>query len=607
MPADSPEHRQSRDDFSIAWVTLLIVLTTVAYLPCLRGDFVLDDDLLLTENAMIRAPDGLYRMWLTTEPEDYWPLSATTFWVEWRLWGSNPTGYHVTNLVLHIVSALLVWAILRRLQIPGARLAALLFAVHPVNVESVAWIAQRKDTLALVLFLLSIYWFLKSQITEKKAGVSTPWFVLSMAAFVLAMLSKSSVVVLPFLLLLIVWWRRGLSWWDGVRVLPYLAVAVVLVLVHLHVQGTLSAEPIRDATFADRLVGAGAAIFFYLYKALVPIHLLFIYPMWSLDAHNLLWWLPLAAAVAITALLWWYRDGWGRPLLFAWCWFCISLLPVMGFVDVGFMRHSLVADHYQHIAIIAVVALVAAAVTKWGQRVQLPTGRTVIAEGVVLVSLLTLFTLRQSELYASPLSLYTATLEGNPDSRAAHNNLGVALVEHGHFYEAIAHHEAALRIDPSFTQTRINLAVALSSAGRLDDAILQYKTALQNDPSHALAHHNLAAALAQTGRREEAIAEYKAALAIKPLLATHMNLGGMLANAGRLDEAVAQFRAALEMSPSNPVIHDALANALAASGQTDEAITHYQEALRLNPANAEVKRKLASLQSGKREKGDAAH
>ncbi len=211
----------------LAGVVIIVLIAFLAYLPSLCGEFILDDDKLLTDNHLIKAADGPYRFWCTTEAMDYWPLSNTTLWIEWRLWGMNPTGYHVTNLFLHILAALLVWLILRQLSLPGAFLAAIIFAVHPVNVESVAWIAQRKGLLAMLFFLLSILCYLRqfsascsdnaqrsrhAQCADHAHGVRGllmgRWYWLSLAAFVLAMLSKGSVAILPVLLLVIVWWRR---------------------------------------------------------------------------------------------------------------------------------------------------------------------------------------------------------------------------------------------------------------------------------------------------------------------------------------------------------------------------------------------------------------
>ena len=373
----------------VGGAALIAASVLAIYWPSLRGDFLLDDELLVSRTTLIRAPDALYRFWFTTQATDYWPVTNSTFWLEFRAWETNATGYHITNLVLHILDCVLIWGILRRLAIPGAFLAALLFAVHPVNVESVAWISQRKNVLSLLFFLLSILFYLRwrapriadeASLAQPAAALSirtpapTPsstrsssvdwkWYLLSLASFVLAGLSKGSVVILPLVLLLILWWQNGgLTVRDLAQAAPFFAVAIVLTLVDVWFQTHGSREVIREATFVQRLLGAGAVVWFYLWKAFVPLHLAFFYPQWDIDPGQVRWWLPLVAWVTVTALLIWRRHSrFGRPLLFAWAFFCLGLLPVMGFTDVGFMKHSLVADHYQHIALVGVVALVAAA------------------------------------------------------------------------------------------------------------------------------------------------------------------------------------------------------------------------------------------------------
>ena len=351
-------------------IALLFVVASVAYLPSIKGGFIFDDDLLLTDNALIQAPDGLLRFWYTTQQPDYVPLTCSTLWFEWRLWGMNSTGYHVTNLLLHIAACLLIWVLLQKLLIPGGFLASLLFAIHPVNVESVAWVEQRKNTLSMFFFLLSICWYLKSdwkptsppEFSSRRCVAL--WYFMSLLAFALAVFSKGSVAILPLLLLLIVWWQRGrIAMRDLLRTMPFFLLVAVLTPVILWFVTRGTGGTVRDATFIERLLGSGTIIWFYLSKALAPIGLLFVYPQWHIQTRNLLWWLPLAAAAIVTAAL--VRQlhrpqAIARPLLFAWGFFCVALLPVLGFTDPGYMKYSLVANHYQHIALISVVALLAA-------------------------------------------------------------------------------------------------------------------------------------------------------------------------------------------------------------------------------------------------------
>ncbi len=293
----SPSGSESSWRFSAAQrccagVAIIVFAAALAYWPAMRGEFLLDDRLLVSESPFVQSTHGLYRLWFTTDPTDYWPMTNTSFWLEWRLWGSNPTGYHISNLILHIAAVCMIWAILRKLGVPGAFLAAFLFAVHPVNVESVSWISQRKNTLAMVFFLLSIWWYLKEEDEKSRRGEEKfrgrlgHWYWLSLAAFLLAMLSKGSVAVLPGLLLVIVWWRRKrIDVWDVPRTVPFFLIAGALAYVNVWFQKHGIDVVLRSADFSQRLAGAGAVVWFYLAKALAPVDLTFIYPNWMIDTR----------------------------------------------------------------------------------------------------------------------------------------------------------------------------------------------------------------------------------------------------------------------------------------------------------------------------------
>ncbi len=604
---------------ALAGVIIIAGAVVLAYLPALSGGFLLDDDLLLTTNPLIKAPDGLCRFWCTTEQADYWPMTNSTLWIEWRLWDMNSTGYHVTNLILHIVAALLMWVILRRLSIPGAFFAALLFAVHPVNVESVAWISQRKNVLAMVFFLLSILCYLgqfsssssdnapgSADLAQGECGLLMGrWYWLSLAMFLLGMLSKGSVVILPVLLLGILWWRRtgtvpifasakmGLSpyvsRWDLIRTAPFFLVAAVLAVVNLWFQTHGTEVVIRTAGFAERLLGAGGVVWFYLYKAFLPLNLVFIYPQWRIEAGNLLWWLPLAAALAVSAVLWWYREGWSRPILFAWGFFCVSLVPVLGFTDVGFMKYSLVSDHYQHIAIMGVLGLAAAGWSEWRER---SWGRVRTAAGaaaVVAAGTLAVLTYQQSGLYCDAVRLYQATLEKNPGSWLAHYNLGNALNNIGRPQEAIFHFEQALRLKPDFTEAHNNLAATWEAMGQRSQAIKCYEQILRLKPDYAEAHNNLANALTKIGRVQEAIEHYQQALHFRPEYAEfYNNLGAAYVALGQQLQAIEQYEQALRLRADYAEAHYNLATALINTDRTEEAIEHYEQALRFKPDYAQT-------------------
>jgi len=372
MPQSTQAKQRAHSSPSLprAWTwagAALIALAVVAlYWPAVHGGFVLDDDILLTNNPLIKSSNGLSRIWFSKDAIDYWPITNSSFWIQWRLFEMNPTGYHVVNLLLFIADCLLIWLLLKQLAIPGAFLAALLYAVHPINVESVAWISQHKNLLSLFFFLLSLLSFIKSESPDPalpSKSLRAPssnqtrsrsswnrWYFLSLVAFTLSMLSKGSVAIMPLLLLGLAWWQRGkISKLDLWQSMPFFGISIFLTLVNIWFQTHGAESAVRSASFAQRLAGAGGVIWFYLSKALVPVNLVFVYPQWSIEVSNPLWWLPLTAAIALTAILFLicYRrpSSSARAILFAWLFFCIALLPVLGFVDVGFMKFSLVADH----------------------------------------------------------------------------------------------------------------------------------------------------------------------------------------------------------------------------------------------------------------------
>jgi tetratricopeptide (TPR) repeat protein len=567
---------------------LLCGAVLLGYLPALHGGFIWDDNVLLAENPMIRAADGLYRFWFTTEAYDYWPLTSSTFWLEWRLWGAEPTGYHATNIALHAIEALLLWAVLRKLRIGGAYLAALVFAVHPVNVESVAWIAQRKNLVAMLFLLLSTLFFLESDGHDaeggRAAGRRHGWYWLSLLMFLLALLGKGSVATLPVLLLLLVWWRRRrVSVQDLVRLAPFAVIAAALVLVNMWFQ-THGGGSIRTAGLGERLLGAGAVVWFYLSKALLPLQLSFVYPRWQVDVGNPVWWLPLVAAIVVSGVLFRFRDTWGRAFFMGWAFFCVALLPVMGFTDVYFMTYSLVADHYQHVAIVGVIVLAAAGWSWWRERARQPyrTAAVLLAAGVVVT--LVGLTARQSATYRDEETLYRATIAANPDCWVAHYNLAVGLKAQGRREEELVHLEQAVRARPDYAEAHNNLALALLDAGRPVEALSHAEQAVRLGPDVPQALVNLGIVLSRNGRPTEAVAPLERALSLRPESAeAHFNLALTLAALGRLPEAIGQYQAALQIDPDDAAAEASLAQALVRSGRGAEAIAHYERALQLRP------------------------
>jgi protein O-mannosyl-transferase len=567
---------------------LIVLLTLVAYLPAMRGGFIWDDDRLITDNRLVKAGDGLYRFWFTTEPPDYYPLTWSLWWLEWRLWGNSAVGYHTVNVVLHAINAALVWVILKRLRIPGAWLAGLVFAIHPVNVATVAWISEQKNTLSMLFYTVTILLYLRFD----EEGGWRWYYGFSLAAFLLALLSKTAVVMLPFVLLGCVWWRRGRITRKNLLCSgPFFALSLVLGLVTIWFQYNCALEghTVRTAGFLSRLAAAGWVPWFYFYKAIVPFNLSVIYPHWNIDGSRGISYLPGIILVACLLLFWWKRKSWGRPLLFGLGYFVVVLFPVLGFFDQGFYEYSLVADHWQYIAIVGPIALMVSAgavlCRQMGER-----SRYVCPVAVaVVLAVLGMSTWRRGSIYQDSQTLWQDTLAKNPNAWMPHNNLGAALASRGQVAEAIAEYAAALRIKPDYAEAHNNFGTALVKQGKMPEAIEQFEQALRLKPDYAGAHNNLGVVLAQTGRLQEGIRQFYLVLRIKTDYAdAHYNLGKALLDLGKVPEAIKQYEQALRIKPDYADAHYNLANILLDFGKVPEAIKQYEQVLRIESDSAEA-------------------
>jgi Flp pilus assembly protein TadD len=579
------------------WVLalLLVFVTVAAYLPVRDAGFIWNDDSMLQANPLIRQAGGWYRAWFNRPVGgDFVPATTSVLWVEWRLWDDNPLGYHADSVLLHVCSALLLWRILRRLKIPGAWMAAALFAIHPVNVESVAWIAQRKNTLAMLLFLAAMDFYLTFEDSGRRR-----WLWLAAGMFSVALMGKTAVVPLPIVLLGLAWWRRGrIGRKDILHSLIFIALAAAGFLMAIWIQrGASIGVTVRADSFWSRLAGAGWALWFYLGKALLPLHLNFVYPRWEIPAGIPLSYLPLFLWAAGLLICWRYRNGWGKGALLAMGYFTVMLLPVLGFFNIFFMYYSLVSDHWQYFAIIGPLALFAAGF-KAGMAAM--TGGNKWVTGICCATLLAglgALTWNQCGMYGDDETLWLRTLRLNPNAWMAHNNLGFDLFhKEGLVDEGIAHFKKALEINPAAAPAHYNLGDAFREKGQMDVAITHYRKALEIKPDMAEAHFNLGVSFFQLGRLDEAILHYQEVLKIKPEYAeAHMNLGICLSQKGRLDEAIPHFQKALEIEPDNASAQYNLGSGYFLLGRMDKAIFHYQKSLEIQPNQMAVQNQLAWL------------
>ncbi len=582
---------------------VVILVASVAYFPTLNNGFVCDDNFYIVQNKIVKNPDGLRLFWCAAKAMDYWPLSDSSFWIEWHMWDMNPPGYHATNLILHITASLLIWILLRNLSIPGAYLAALIFAVHPVNVESVAWISERKNLMAMLFFLLSILWYLKyiGLARLPSSFVLRPlsfhfWYWLSLTAFVCAMLGKGSVAFLPLLLLGIIWYLQSAGAVPAstsmkietsrfvrreiIRTAPFFLVAAIFAALNVWSQFHNTVAVIRDAGFWERLMGAGCVVWFYLYKAVLPLNLAFMYPQLRIEAGNLLCWLPLLAALVVTAVLWRYRNSWSRPFLAAWGFFCLALTPVMGFRDTLFMQISLVSDHYQYIALIGAIALASAGFSAWTSHARPAARRTAIALACLAAAVLVLATWRQCTLYRDDFTLFTDTVKKNPDCWIAYYDLGIITARDGSPAKAMEYFRKALKGSPDYVAVNYDMGNAYLDMGMLREAAENYLLVLQKRPDHAAAHYNLAKILEKTGRTQKALDHYRLAIRYQPDFPEALyNLGNIYESSGQYQQAIECYDQALRLNPDAYDVHNNLGIALAQLGRYREAIEQYRQSL----------------------------
>ncbi len=584
MPATNADRRAATSPF-LWFLPCVFVALIAAYAPALHGTMLWDDDGHLTR-AGLRSWSGLARIWF--EPgatQQYYPLVHSAFWLQARLWDDAFLGYHLVNVVLHAISAGLLVVLLRRLEIPGALVAGAIFALHPVQAESVAWMTELKNTLSGVFYFSAALAYLRYD-RQRDAR----FYGLSLALFVCALASKTVTATLPAALLAVFWWRRGaLDWRRDVRPLvPFVALGALAGVMTAWVERTFIGA--RGADFAltpiDRMLVAGRAVFFYAAKDLWPAHLTFIYPRWTVSQD--VWWQYVFPLLAVLLLaVGWAMRRWSRAPLAAALVFCATLAPALGFVNVYPFRYSFVADHFQYLACAAVFVPVAALLTSAAVRAGLAAG---VAEGALCAVIgvpLALATHAEAAKYTDAMTLYTVTLRQNPGCWLCLENLGVAAQREAppQRERAIELFRAGLRLNPTDGQLHNSLGTTLMELGRLDEAVAEHREAIRYAPGYAEAYGNLGVALHKLGRQDEAASAYRTALEIKPeLTVARTNLAILLAETGHGEEARTQLKnaaAAPAADPGAPAGAAAvqLGNASMAVRDYAAAIAHYRDAL----------------------------
>ncbi len=556
--AASPSASRTRVNWrQIAQTLLLVLLPCACYWPALDGAFLWDDRSMTVDNPLILAADGLRGIWFSTRPVDYFPLTYTTFWVEWRLWGNDPLGYHLVNLALHIASTFLLWRLLRALRVPGAWFGALLFAVHPVNVAAVAWIAECKASLAMVFYLASLVCWVRAEDRNQSGRLQ---YAAALALHILAVLSKPSVVMMPCVLLVLAWWRNGrVGWRDLGRTVPFFAVSLAagLTTMWFHYHRAVSADDLAHANpLPVRLIVAGRTTFFYIGKIFWPHRLAMIYPRWAFppgDMAGFLWPVGLAA---LLAGVWWGRRFWGRGPAATLASFVLILLPVCGLLHMAFFSFSYVSDHLVYSATPGLLALVAAWLAGFYERGG-TAGRAASATMAGLVLLLSTACWQRAVDFSDPEKLWESGLRIDPHSPGAHNNLGIVLQERAPhdpatLAQAEAHFREALKSgDDQLGVAGVNLANVLRMEGRWTESAAVYRRVLAVYPE-AEGFNNYGVAILNTGDNAAAAAAFRQAIRLEPTLASaYYNLYSVELPEGHLPQAVALLQACLKLDPDN--------------------------------------------------------
>jgi len=585
----------SRDWF---WALILILAVILAYQPVWQAGFTWDDDMIVSSNPCIVGPLGLKEIWTTSCTAQFlYPLVLTTFWLEHVLWGLAPLPYHLVNVFMHGACALVLWRILRNLEVRGAWLGAALWALHPVQVETAAWISEMKNTESCLFYLLTILFFVKGLKTAPFANRSADnWnYAIALLCAALAMASKPSTLLLPVVLGLCAWWvRRRWYWRDMAKVGLFLLMSIAAAAITMKIAQQNGTDELQWAqSWPERLVTAGDVFWFYLGKLLWPYPLITFYPGWEIDAGRCISYLPIVTLVLVLSILWLKRQSWTRSYFFAFAYYLATLLPVMGLFSMPSFRYSLVEDHFQYLASMGPLALTGAGLSRFSDFAisRMPRLQFTLCAGLLLI--LGILSWRQTWVYQNEHTLWTYNLTKNPNCWLAYDGLGVELVKKGQADEAIKLFQKSLAINPNFAVTHINFGLALAQKGRMDEAIAEYQKALAINPNSAAIHVKLGEALFQRNQMDEAIMHYQKALEIDPNFAlAYNNLGLVFVQKGQVDDAIPQYQKALEIDPNFAMVHNNLGVAFFQNGQVPEAVEQYQKALKSDPAFVQTHKNL---------------
>lgn len=600
------------------WLMGVIVLAVAVacYWPSLHGGYLWDDPAHITA-PQLRDWAGLVSIWTDVgATQEFYPVLHSAFWFQYQLWGDAVLGYHLVNVFLHAGSCIVLAFLLRRLWHPkkvahgatgvaasslvpdaAAWIAALLFAVHPVCVESVAWITEQKNTLSLFFLLLATLAYFDFADSRR---ASRYW--LAFVLFFLAVASKPATVVMPAAVLVLIWWRAGKVELrpDVIPTLPFFALSMIagLVTVWVETHHVGAAGENFDWSALERVLLAGRIVWFYLGKLLWPAELIFYYERWNVSEMAAGWWPYLIASVAVTVVLWAIRHRTRGPLA-TWMLFVGTLFPVLGFFNVYGFNFSQVADHFQYLPCMVFLAAAAGGIATLLARAPAWLNSMASVAGLAVLAFLGVRSHHQSALYVDNETLFRSVIDRNPESWMAHHNVGLSIAKAGgRVQEAIAAFRRAIELNPEFPDIHLALGIELMKTGAREEALARYRRALELRPHYAEAMSALAVEISrEPERREEAYQLFEEALRIRPFRPEiHANYANVLArDPARLPEAIAHFEEALFLFPGySKALNDYGVVLAGFPKRRADAVRKFESALAIEPGYHEARYNLAA-------------
>jgi tetratricopeptide (TPR) repeat protein len=578
----------------------LFLLAAIVYWPTLDARFIWDDNTFFDANPIMQDPNALYRFWFTRDAPDYFPLVSTNLWVQRQLWGIDPFGYHAVNIAIHASNVVLFWLVLTVLNLPGAWFAALVFAWHPIQTESVSWVTQIKNVQSMFFYLAAAFYYFKYDL---RGGA---WRLgLSLFFFLLALLSKTAVVMFPVVLLLYHWTLKPLSIKKiAQRTGPFFTMSLVFGLITIWFQYTSAGASGREwsLTFIERTVNAGFVVWFYVQKLFVPIDLAFIYPRWNFNPGAGTSWVPHFMLSVVLFLVIYFRKRWGVYPVFAIGYYLVSLFPVMGFLNIYFLLYSFVADHYQYIAGQGIIALTVCGafsktnqlLVKFPKNIFLKYGAP--TAGVTILCVLAFLTWSQQAIYQNPIALWKDTIEKNPNAWIAHNNLGNEYSRAGQFDLAAKSYSDTLKVKPNYAEAEDNLGLALLRLNRLEESKEHFLRATHLDPTIWQAHNNLGTIFGNQGNMREASQHFEAALKIDSgNFEIHNNLGLVYGALKKREKALMHFEFATQGKTNRHNVYLNIGNFFLEMGEDENALLNFRKALQYNPKFLEARKSIDKI------------